>query len=207
MTRGAALRLRQHAGAAAAEHRRRRVSQVLVYGTPARCGSRRIRPSSPRAGSRWTISPTAIQNGTSYQGAGQFDGADRTFLLQPQGQLDNAEAVQQPDHRHRDNGAGLSADVAEADDTRAGRAHRPALLACAIARCRRRPWCRGLPAGGRQRRRGRQGRRRSVPDDSANSLPASVHDQADLRPLAERSCTASPTCRRRCSSRSSWSCW
>ncbi|MDD5260826.1 MAG: efflux RND transporter permease subunit [Methylacidiphilales bacterium] len=32
----------------------------------------------------------AIQAGTSYQGAGQFDGAHRTFLLQPQGQLDNA---------------------------------------------------------------------------------------------------------------------
>ena len=34
----------------------------------------------------------AIQAGTSYQGAGQFDGPERTFLLQPQGQLDNAAA-------------------------------------------------------------------------------------------------------------------
>src|SRR5439155_13552748 len=33
----------------------------------------------------------AIQNGTSYQGAGQFDGPNRTFLLQPQGQLSTAE--------------------------------------------------------------------------------------------------------------------
>ena len=32
----------------------------------------------------------AIQAGTSYQGAGQFDGAERTFLLQPQGQLTSA---------------------------------------------------------------------------------------------------------------------
>jgi HAE1 family hydrophobic/amphiphilic exporter-1 len=32
----------------------------------------------------------AIQVGTSYQGAGQFDGAERTFLLQPKGQLENA---------------------------------------------------------------------------------------------------------------------
>jgi HAE1 family hydrophobic/amphiphilic exporter-1 len=34
----------------------------------------------------------AIQRGTSFQGAGQFDGPNRTFLLQPQGQLDNAQA-------------------------------------------------------------------------------------------------------------------
>ncbi|MDD5348833.1 MAG: efflux RND transporter permease subunit [Chthoniobacteraceae bacterium] len=32
----------------------------------------------------------AIQAGTSYQGAGQFDGSGRTFLLQPQGQLEDA---------------------------------------------------------------------------------------------------------------------
>lgn len=33
----------------------------------------------------------AIRRGTSYQGAGQFDGLTRTFLLQPQAQLDSAE--------------------------------------------------------------------------------------------------------------------
>jgi HAE1 family hydrophobic/amphiphilic exporter-1 len=32
----------------------------------------------------------SIRGGTSYQGAGQFDGAHRTFLLQPQGQLVDA---------------------------------------------------------------------------------------------------------------------
>ncbi len=36
----------------------------------------------------------AVRAGTSYQGAGQFDGAHRTFLLQPQGQLDNAPAYE-----------------------------------------------------------------------------------------------------------------
>ncbi|HZZ42824.1 MAG TPA: efflux RND transporter permease subunit [Tepidisphaeraceae bacterium] len=35
---------------------------------------------------------SAIQRATTYQGAGQFDGPNRTFLLQPQGQLDNADA-------------------------------------------------------------------------------------------------------------------
>ena len=34
---------------------------------------------------------TAIKNGTSYTGAGQFDGQHRTFLVQPQGQLSKAE--------------------------------------------------------------------------------------------------------------------
>src|SRR5437764_1273090 len=33
----------------------------------------------------------AIRTGTTYQGAGQFDGATRSFLLQPQGQLVSAE--------------------------------------------------------------------------------------------------------------------
>lgn len=34
----------------------------------------------------------AVKNGTSYTGAGQFDGADGTALLRPKGQLENAEA-------------------------------------------------------------------------------------------------------------------
>src|SRR6202042_3267880 len=38
---------------------------------------------------------TAIKNGTSYTGAGQFDGLHRTFLLQPQGQLSSAEQYEQ----------------------------------------------------------------------------------------------------------------
>ena len=36
----------------------------------------------------------AIQAGTSYQGAGQFDGTERTFLLQPKGQLSTAEGYE-----------------------------------------------------------------------------------------------------------------
>src|SRR5947209_14062139 len=38
---------------------------------------------------------TAIKNGTSYTGAGQFDGPHRTYLLQPQGQLSTAEQYEQ----------------------------------------------------------------------------------------------------------------
>ncbi len=66
------------------------VSRVLVYGTPAAV---RIKTDPSKLASRGlTVSDlaTAVQNGTSYQGAGQFDGPHRTFLLQPQGQLENA---------------------------------------------------------------------------------------------------------------------
>src|SRR5262249_16470636 len=37
----------------------------------------------------------AISTGTGYQGAGQFDGPQVTFLLQPQGQLTTAEEYRQ----------------------------------------------------------------------------------------------------------------
>src|SRR5438093_245000 len=68
------------------------VSSVQVYGTKSAV---RIKADpSALAARNLTIDDlaAAIRRGTSYQGAGQFDGATRTFLLQPQGQLDNAEA-------------------------------------------------------------------------------------------------------------------
>src|SRR5437868_12540804 len=66
------------------------VSRVLVYGTPRAV---RVKADPSKLASRGlTVSDlaTAVQSGTSYQGAGQFDGPHRTFLLQPQGQLENA---------------------------------------------------------------------------------------------------------------------
>jgi len=59
----------------------------------------------------------AVKAGTSYQGAGQFDGAARTFLLQPQGQIETAA-----DYANlivaRPNGAPIYVrDVAEAVDS------------------------------------------------------------------------------------------
>ncbi len=71
------------------------VSQVAVYGTQSAV---RIK-ADPSAMAVRNISlddlTTAIKNGTSYTGAGQFDGAHRTFLLQPQGQLATAEQYDQ----------------------------------------------------------------------------------------------------------------
>ena len=71
------------------------VSQVAVYGTRSAV---RIK-ADPSAMAVRNISlddlTTAIKNGTSYTGAGQFDGLHRTFLLQPQGQLATAEQYDQ----------------------------------------------------------------------------------------------------------------
>ena len=71
------------------------VSQVAVYGTQSAV---RIKADpSAMAVRNITLDDmnTAIKNGTSYTGAGQFDGAHRTFLLQPQGQLSTAEQYEQ----------------------------------------------------------------------------------------------------------------
>jgi hydrophobic/amphiphilic exporter-1 (mainly G- bacteria), HAE1 family len=67
------------------------VSQVQVYGAQAAV---RIKcDPSAMAARQVTVDDlaTAIRNGTSYEGVGQFDGVNRTFLLQPQGQLQTAE--------------------------------------------------------------------------------------------------------------------
>jgi hydrophobic/amphiphilic exporter-1 (mainly G- bacteria), HAE1 family len=67
------------------------VSQVAVYGTQSAV---RIK-ADPSAMAIRNITledlTNAIKNGTSYTGAGQFDGPHRSFLLQPQGQLTTAD--------------------------------------------------------------------------------------------------------------------
>ena len=66
------------------------VSQVVVYGTQSAV---RIKANpSAMAARNLTMDDlvTAVKNGTAYTGAGQLDGASRTFLLQPQGQLSEA---------------------------------------------------------------------------------------------------------------------
>jgi HAE1 family hydrophobic/amphiphilic exporter-1 len=71
------------------------VSQVAVYGTQSAV---RIKANpSEMAMRNITLEDltTAIKNGTSYTGAGQFDGPNRSYLLQPQGQLSTAEQYDQ----------------------------------------------------------------------------------------------------------------
>jgi len=67
------------------------VSQVNIYGVQ---GAIRVK-ADPSAlavrGLTMDDLASAIRAGTVYSGAGQFDGAHRTFVLQPNGQIDQAE--------------------------------------------------------------------------------------------------------------------
>ena len=70
------------------------VSKVDIFGSKSAV---RVKADPSKLASRGlTVDDLAkaIQAGTSYQSAGQFDGPERTFLLQPEGQLDNAAAYE-----------------------------------------------------------------------------------------------------------------
>src|SRR5438105_9590881 len=67
------------------------VSQVNIYGVQ---GAIRVKADpSALAARALTMDDlaSAIKAGTVYSGAGQFDGAHRTFVLLPNGQIDRAE--------------------------------------------------------------------------------------------------------------------
>jgi HAE1 family hydrophobic/amphiphilic exporter-1 len=67
------------------------VSQVNIYGVQ---GAIRIKADPAALASRGLTMDdlaTAIKAGTVYSGAGQFDGPHNTFVLQPNGQIDQAE--------------------------------------------------------------------------------------------------------------------
>src|ERR1700680_1770997 len=67
------------------------VSQIQVYG--AQSAVRIKADPSEMASRNITIDDlnNAVKNGTAYTGAAQFDGEHRSYLLQPQGQLNKAE--------------------------------------------------------------------------------------------------------------------
>jgi len=67
------------------------VSQVAVYGTQSAVRIKADPSAMASRGISMDDLTAAIKNGTSYTGAGQLDGAHRTFLLQPQGQLERAD--------------------------------------------------------------------------------------------------------------------
>ncbi|MBV9009173.1 MAG: efflux RND transporter permease subunit [Verrucomicrobia bacterium] len=67
------------------------VSQVNIYGVK---GAIRIKVDPGKLASRdmtFDELAKAIQAGTSYSGAGQFDGKNKSFTLRPQGQIDDAQ--------------------------------------------------------------------------------------------------------------------
>lgn len=63
------------------------VSQVNVYGAKSAIRIKANPSAMAARGLSMQQLADAIKQGTSYQGAGQFDGPHRSFLLQPQGQL------------------------------------------------------------------------------------------------------------------------
>lgn len=93
------------------------VSQVQVYGTKSAIRIKADPSALAARGLTMDDLAQAIQRGTSFQGAGQFDGADRTFLLQPQGQLDSADAYNNLIIAQRDGSPIYLRDVATATDT------------------------------------------------------------------------------------------
>jgi HAE1 family hydrophobic/amphiphilic exporter-1 len=93
------------------------VSQVAVFGTQSAV---RIKADpSAMAARNITIDDltAAVKNGTSYTGAGQFDGAHRTYLLQPQGQLSEADQYDQLIIGQSNGAAVYLKDVAVAKDS------------------------------------------------------------------------------------------
>jgi HAE1 family hydrophobic/amphiphilic exporter-1 len=67
------------------------VSQVGVYGVQAAVRVKADPAALAARGLTMDDLANAIKAGTVYSGAGQFDGVHRTFVLQPNGQIDNAE--------------------------------------------------------------------------------------------------------------------
>src|SRR5439155_11178517 len=81
------------------------VSQVNIYGVQ---GAIRVKADpSALAARALTMDDlaSAIKAGTVYSGAGQFDGAHRTFVLQPNGQIDKAEGYRDLIVARNSNGA------------------------------------------------------------------------------------------------------
>ena len=67
------------------------VSQVQVYGVKSAIRIKADPGALVNRGLTMTDLAAGIAAGTAYSGAGQFDGPHRSFVLQPQGQLDTAE--------------------------------------------------------------------------------------------------------------------
>src|SRR5437899_7538941 len=94
------------------------VSQVNIYGVQAAI---RIKADPAGLASRGLTMDdlaSAIRAGTVYSGAGQFDGAHRTFVLLPNGQIDQAEGYRNLIvARNRDGSPVYLRDVAEVRDS------------------------------------------------------------------------------------------
>ncbi len=93
------------------------VSQVTVYGTKSAVRVKADPSALAARGLSIDDLADAIRQGTSYQGAGQIDGPDRTLLLLPQGQLDTAEEYNNLIIGMKDGSPLYLKDVATAEDS------------------------------------------------------------------------------------------
>jgi HAE1 family hydrophobic/amphiphilic exporter-1 len=93
------------------------VSRVDVYGTKSAVRIKANPSALAIRGLTVDDLARAIKAGTSYQGAGQFDGPHMTFLLQPQGQLSTAAEYGKLIIGTHNNAPIYLRDVAEAKDT------------------------------------------------------------------------------------------
>ena len=180
------------------------VSQVAVYGTQSAV---RIK-ADPSAMAIRNITlddlTSAIKNGTSYTGAGQFDGPHRSFLLQPQGQLSTADAVRPADRRPKQRRAGLPEGCRDRQRERAGRTHRHALLGARIPAARRDRGRRRVSPGRIECGGSGQVGARSASQRFRRSFPARFCCRADLRSLADHREQHQRRAGRRSTSRSCW---
>jgi HAE1 family hydrophobic/amphiphilic exporter-1 len=90
------------------------VSQVNIYGVQAAIRIKADPAGLAARGLTMDDLANAIKAGTVYSGAGQFDGAHRTFVLQPNGQIDQAEGYRNLIvARNKDNSPVYLRDVAD----------------------------------------------------------------------------------------------
>jgi hydrophobic/amphiphilic exporter-1 (mainly G- bacteria), HAE1 family len=93
------------------------VSQVNIYGVK---GAIRVKVDPGKLATRdmtFDELAKAIQSGTAYSGAGQFDGRNKSFTLRPQGQIETAEGYRNLIVKRGANGAPVYLrDVAEVID-------------------------------------------------------------------------------------------
>ena len=90
------------------------VSQVGLYGVQAAIRIKADPAALAARGLTMDDLASAIKAGTVYSGAGQFDGAHKTFVLQPNGQIDQAEGYRNLIvARNKDNSPVYLRDIAE----------------------------------------------------------------------------------------------
>jgi hydrophobic/amphiphilic exporter-1 (mainly G- bacteria), HAE1 family len=90
------------------------VSQVNIYGVQAAIRIKADPAALAARGLTMDDLANGIKGGTVYSGAGQFDGAHQTFVLQPNGQIDQAEGYRNLIvARNKDNSPVYLRDVAE----------------------------------------------------------------------------------------------